>query len=112
MIIYDLYIQRACCKRRPFETYPPLLVDTDRVLPRSISLQGFKTIAREAREIGEGGGCLEYFEALPALPIESLERPHEFASGEKLGAPVPEAQDHAAMNIVVWTMYVKRKYST
>jgi hypothetical protein len=62
-----------------------LLVDTDRVLPRSVPLQGFKTIAWESCEIGECGRGVEYFEPLPALPIKTLERPHELALGEKLG---------------------------
>ena len=66
------------------------------MLPRSVSLQDFKTIAWESCEIGEGCRRIEYFEPLPALPIKTLERPHELAFGEKL--------------LIVWTMYVKRKW--
>jgi hypothetical protein len=72
-----------------------LLVDTDRVLPIPVSLQGFKTIAREPCEIGQCGGRIKYFEPLPALPIKTLERPDELASGEKLRTLVLKAQDHA-----------------
>jgi hypothetical protein len=72
-----------------------LLVDPDRVLPRSVSLQGFKTIAWESCEIGECGRRVEYFEPLPALPIKALERPYELTFGEKLDTLVLETQDHA-----------------
>jgi hypothetical protein len=62
--------------------------------PAPITPQRFKAVAWESREIGEGDGCIEYFQSFPALPIETLERPHEFALCEKLRALVLEAQDH------------------
>jgi hypothetical protein len=59
-----------------------------------ISSQGFKPFARKACEISEGGGCLEYLQSFPALPIEALEWSDELSVCEKLRALVPEAQDH------------------
>jgi hypothetical protein len=55
-------------------------------------------------------GRIEYFQSFPALPIETLKRPHELAPFAKrsvrmslklriIGAPVYSG----------WTMYVKRK---
>jgi hypothetical protein len=111
MIVDNLDVYRSGGPRRPFETYPPLLVDADRMLSCSVSLQGFKTIAWKPGEIGKVEGGVKYFEPLPALPVKTLERPHELAFGEKLGALVPEGQDHAVSNLAVFTMYVKRKYS-
>jgi hypothetical protein len=72
-----------------------LLVDPDRVLSCSVSLQGFKSIARQSCKIGKSEGRIEYFEPLPTLTFKSLERSYELASSEKLRAPVLEAQDHA-----------------
>ena len=67
-------------------------------MPSPITPQRFKAVARESREIGEGDGRIEYFQSFPALPIETLERPHEFALCESsvrlslklriIGAPV------------------------
>src|SRR5882757_8133642 len=37
----------------PDETYPPLIVDPDRMLPLPVRLQGFKSIARWNAEIAE-----------------------------------------------------------
>ena len=79
------------------------------MLPRSVSFQGFKTIAWESCEIGECGRRVKYFEPLPALPIKTLERPHELAFGEKLGTLILEAPRSCNTTLIVWTMYVKRK---
>jgi hypothetical protein len=48
----------------------------------------------KACEISEGGGCLEYLQSFPTLPIEALEWSDELSVCEKLRALVPEAQDH------------------
>ena len=80
------------------------------MLPDPVAAQGFKAVAWKTREIGEGDGRVEYFQSFPALPIKALERPHEFALGQKLCAFVPEAEDHRAISLFAWTMYVKRKY--
>jgi hypothetical protein len=59
-----------------------LLIDADRMLPSPVAAQGFKAVAWKTRKIGEGDGCVEYFQSFPALPIKALERPHEFTLGE------------------------------
>jgi len=73
-----------------------LLVDTDRVLPGSISPQDLEAIARQPCEVRKAKRCIKYFESLPGLSVKTLERSHELAIGKKLCALVPEAQDHAA----------------
>ena len=52
------------------------------MLPGPVAAQGFKAVAWKTRKIGEGDGCVEYFQSFPALPIKALERPHEFTLGE------------------------------
>src|SRR5207237_5639411 len=38
----------------PHETYPPLIIDADRMLAPAVSLQGFKTIARRRAQVAQG----------------------------------------------------------
>jgi hypothetical protein len=71
-----------------------LLIDTDRILPGPVASQGFKAVAWKTCQIGEGNGRIEYFSSFPALPIKTLECPHELALCEYLRTFVPKAQDH------------------
>jgi hypothetical protein len=71
---------------RALKTYPPLLIDTDRILPGPVALQSLKAVAWKTGE---------YLQSLPALPIKSLKRSDELALREELGAPVLEAKDHS-----------------
>ncbi len=61
------------------------------MLARPIASQRFEPIAREAREVGQGQGRLEYFKSFPPLSIKALERPHELSFRKELRALVPEA---------------------
>ena len=47
------------------------------MLPSPVAAQGVKAVAWKTRKIGEGDGCVEYFQSFPALPIKALERPHQ-----------------------------------
>src|SRR6266404_6182154 len=64
------------------------------MLPSPVTLQHLEAVTWKAGEIGKGGGRIEYFQPLPTLPLKALERPHELAPCEQLGALVLEAQDH------------------
>jgi hypothetical protein len=89
-----------------------LLIDADRILTGPIAPQSFKAVTWQAREIGKRDGGIQYFEAFPALPIKTLEGPHELALCEKLSALVPEVQDHTRDSLGELMMYVKRKSQT
>jgi hypothetical protein len=51
VVIHDLDIPGRALT--PFETNPPLVVDSDAVLPEPIAVQGFETIARRRAQIFE-----------------------------------------------------------
>ena len=53
VIINDFHILRARSPLGPFETNPPLVVDTDAVLAFTVALKGFETIARQSGQILE-----------------------------------------------------------
>jgi hypothetical protein len=72
----------------------PLLIDADRILPGPVALQSLKAITRKTREVDKRPRGIEYFQPFPALPIKTLERPHELAICEEFRTFVPEAQDH------------------
>ena len=62
------------------------------MLSGPVSSQGLQAIARKTCKVGEGEGGVEYFQSFPSLPIKPLERPHELAFCEKLGALVLEVR--------------------
>ena len=51
MVINDLNIYRAGRSGRPFEAYPPLVIDTDAVLAFAVAFQRFKAVAGQRRKI-------------------------------------------------------------
>ena len=93
MVINDLNIYRAGRSGRPFEAYPPLVIDTDAVLAFAVAFQRFKAVAGQHREIwmpwplpdgqASGGG-----------PLNAGKRFDPFAGSKVEGTPVPIADDH------------------
>ena len=57
MIIHDLNIERITLN--PGKADPPLIIDTNTVLPLPISLQSFQTISRRNPQITERWGEVE-----------------------------------------------------
>lgn len=62
VVIDDLHIERIAIA--PNETDPPLIVDTDAVLPRAVSSQGLQTVARRRPQVVEGA-CVMQLDKLP-----------------------------------------------
>src|SRR5436190_23525861 len=91
MIVNDLDARWTFGRLWPFKTYPPLLIDADRILARSVASQRFQPIAWKPREIGQGQGRIENFKSFPALPIKALERSNKRSLRKELRAFVPEA---------------------
>ena len=51
VIIDDFNIGRAGRAVGPFEADPPLVVDTNAVLPFTVTAQGFETVARQTFQV-------------------------------------------------------------
>ena len=49
------------------------------MLPASVAAQSFKAVAWKTCEVGKGDGGVKCFQPFPALPVKTLERPHELA---------------------------------
>ena len=70
MVIDDLYVLWAV--RRPSETDPVLIVDSNAVLPFAITLQGFESVSWRDPEILKDGGGSKSIQLLSTLPPEGL----------------------------------------
>jgi len=57
VVVNDLHICRSRRTRRPLEADPPLVVDTNAVLPLSVALQGFKSVAGQRTQIHKLDSC-------------------------------------------------------
>jgi hypothetical protein len=92
MIIHDFNVVGVTLV--PKKADAPLVVDADAMLPFSIALQRFQTIARRSLQITQFGGEIQ----LPQLPLGyALEGPKAFDSlpGMKLASlRRPERLDH------------------
>ncbi len=56
----------------PSEAHPPLIVDTNAVLPLPIAFQRFKLIAGRLPEILQGSGTVKIKQLPPRLPFKGL----------------------------------------
>ena len=81
-------------------------------MPCPFRLQRLQPVARELPRVGEAGGGVQDFEALPGLTIEALNLADKFAIGEGLCPFVPVAHDHGDQCSGVFMIYVKRQYVT
>jgi len=91
MIVDDFNIRRPSGGGGPFEAKSPLAIEADRVLPVPVASQRLQPIAGQCREVGQRRRGVQDLEALPGLPRESPERPHELAMGKLARASVPVA---------------------
>ena len=93
MVIDNLNIMGV--SRTPAEAYPPLSVDSDTMLPRTVTLELLEPICRRYAQIVEGRGGVKH---------PQLSEPHflnvrpelldGLASEEALGVAAPKALDH------------------
>jgi len=70
VVIDDLYVLWAV--RRPSETDPVLIVDSNAMLPLSITLQSLEPVSWRDTEILKNGGGSKSIQLLPTLPPEGL----------------------------------------
>jgi hypothetical protein len=56
----------------PSETNPPLIVDTNAVLPLPVAFQRFKLIAGWLPEVLKGSGAMQIKQLPPRLPFQGL----------------------------------------
>src|SRR5438445_7837887 len=94
VIVHDLNIARTGRTFRPFETDPPLIVDTNAVLTLPVPDQRLETVARQRAKVLQRHGRLEAVELQLRRPFDSRERLDPLAGGELPGPFVPVADDH------------------
>jgi len=98
MIIHDHDLRCAGRALGPFETDPPLGVDTDAELSVSIAFQGSETVARQGVQIINSGRGIKHFESFVSLSIEALKLAHKLPAGERLGPFIAIVQGPASKN--------------
>src|SRR4051812_39391930 len=78
----------------PFETYPPLVIDTNTELALSVSRESLKTVPGKRREIADGGGCLKPIQLQSPHAFKPREGFHLLAVGEFAAPLIPVVDDH------------------
>jgi hypothetical protein len=82
MIVHDLDRDWTCRTARPLEADPPPVVDSNAVLPLTISTQFFETVARQNREVSERGGRLEAIKLQSSRALDPRKRRDTPSGGE------------------------------
>ena len=94
MIVCNLDIVGA--SSHPCETDAPLVVDSDAVLPRSITFQFLQTIAGRGQQVLQVGGTVEHRE----LPFRYIaytgELSNDLSGKQALCLLIPETSDHGS----------------
>jgi hypothetical protein len=83
MIIRDLNIMRPI--GLPFETYPPLVVDSNAVLALPIAFQSLQLVAGWNAQVTYYCGSLQLQQFASRNPLNILESPNCLAIKERLG---------------------------
>jgi hypothetical protein len=94
VIVRDLDVDRAGGTTGPLKANPPLIVDTDAVLPFAVAAQSLKPVSWQCGEILQAGGSLQAIEPLLRLPCEAGKRLDALALGEAPCPRIPVAHDH------------------
>jgi hypothetical protein len=82
MIVGNLNIEGLVVTIRPLETYPPLLIDPDTVLPFPIPTQRLEPIAWQSHQVAPIRSSFEQIESPLCLISEGLEFLYVLASGK------------------------------
>jgi len=93
VVIDDLNV--AGISRTPAETYPPLLVDSDTVLPISVTPELLNSVARRDPKIVENRGSIEHPEFPKGGPLNPRPKFLDgFTPEQALSVAVSETLDH------------------
>jgi len=72
MIVADLHIMSVSIE--PNETDPPLIVNSDAMLPPPVAFQSFQPIARENRQVLQNLGSIQLFQFPPGDASDTRRR--------------------------------------
>ena len=92
MIVHDLNVSGITTG--PAEANPPLVVDTNTVLPRPITAQGLQTIPWNRSQIRNGSGGMHLIELSLRHRRNPLKLPAELSPEDPLGLLVMERPNH------------------
>jgi hypothetical protein len=106
VVINDFYI--ASIGIFPLEAHPPLLVDADAVLPRTVTAQCLKAVAWQSHQIVDGLGVVQDFEPSFCLRGAGFELPDALSLVERFSILAAERFNHG-QKIEYCMLYVKRK---
>jgi hypothetical protein len=91
------YFDVPRCAFSPLKAYPPVLVDADAMLPATISMQSFETIARRNTQIVELFCRLDGEKLCSRPPLKLVRQSSDQVAGKQCcRALVSEASNHEA----------------
>lgn len=109
MVIHDFDFGRVAAP--PYETNPPLVVNTDAVLPLAITVQSFQAVSWRRGKVPQFRSAVELQQFPPRNPLERLEPSDRQAVKQPFRIRAAEGFDH---NVRVYRspFNVKRKTET
>src|SRR5438445_8868799 len=94
VIVDDFDVGGPAVALGPFETDPPLIIDSDAVLTLPISAQHFESVAGQPGEISYAVLCLEKNKLQLGRTLNSGKRFYPLPRGEIASPLVAVAEDH------------------
>jgi hypothetical protein len=98
--------------RSPFEAEAPFSIDSDAVLPLSISAHSLKLVRWWIAKVNQPLCRLQLCEGLLGSPLTLLKRPHSLARRQSFRAFVTVTADRHAVGLLINTPYVASLYVT
>jgi len=95
VIIHDFDLVRVALA--PYETYPPLVINPNAVLPFSVSAQAFQPIPRWRGQIAESRGEMQLLKLSPGNALNRLKPAHRFSLEEPFCIGATEGANHIPM---------------
>jgi len=83
MIIHDLYVVRIAID--PFKTNPPLVIDTDAVLPRPVAAKLLQPVGGRNAKIVKGDSIAQHAQLAIANLLYVLRQPGRSQAGKDAG---------------------------
>src|SRR5699024_8785712 len=84
VVVNDLHLLRSGV--RPYETYPPLVVDPDAVLPNPITFESFEPVAGWDAEVLDGLRRSHLTKLAQCNPMDPrIDRPHMLTTPQSFG---------------------------